>query len=530
MDTSARSPDGDRSRPWTDPRSVLRTLLAAPEERPDLADADLRRSLVAGLADENPTIRFSSAWAVRIMAGEQSNAVPGLVGYLAANRDASDDVRSVLAHLDARYPDLVRPVLDERDIDHDELTAAVDAGPDVPTTDGTALVPATSLEAIRSVVETEGEVPTVIEREMDDPTETDRSDGADRDPRLVAGDTATDAEDASTEADARSGGADDGHDDTRRTDGTGRTRPRTVTQQKRADIDAIESSPLFRAIRRQCRFDDLEVVLPRDGRRYADTIRARAITGREERGTALRLLDRPDADDDTEITAGFGDAVAESLARWQGAGATDGVVTVHDWACEPRPWLATEPVEETIAEWTPPSVGARLRCGVKLAETVANCHRQGVVHAGLDPGNVVMPADALTERRRPLLDNVGLMFALREHFSLPEYLDPRYVAPEYLDESYGSIDHSTDIYQLGTVLYRLFTDRPPFDGDGDAVRDAVLSADPPAPSERNTAIPDPVDAVIRKAISKRKLVRYETASQLRVDLRHACAQAGYEVT
>jgi hypothetical protein len=513
---------------------VLRTLLAAPEERPDLADADLRRSLVAGLADENPTIRFSSAWAVRLLAGEQPNAVPGLVGYLAANRDASDDVRSVLAHLDASYPDLVRPVLDERDIDHDELTAAVDAGPVVPATDGTALVPATSLEAIRSVVETEGEVPTVIEREMDDPTETDRGDGADRKPRLGAGDTATetDAGTTATEtaADAGSGGADDGRTDARHTGGTGRTRPRTVHQQKRADIEAIESSPLFRAIRRQCRFDDLEVVLPRDGRRYADTIRARAITGREERGTALRLLDRPDADDDTEAPADFGDAVAESLARWQGAGATDGVVTVHDWACEPRPWLATEPVEETIAEWTPPSVAARLRCGVQLAESVANCHRQGVVHAGLDPGNVVMPADALTERRRPLLDNVGLMFALREHFSLPEYLDPRYVAPEYLDESYGSIDHSTDIYQLGTVLYRLFTDRPPFDGDGDAVRDAVLSADPPAPSERNAELPDPVDEVVRKAISKRKLVRYETASQLRVDLRHACAQAGYEVT
>lgn len=203
---------------------------------------------------------------------------------------------------------------------------------------------------------------------------------------------------------------------------------------------------------------------------------------------------------------------------------------MHDWADEPRPWLATEPVEEPIVAWEPPSMAARLRCGLRLADSVASCHRQGVVHAGIDPGNVVRTGDAFTENCRPLLDNVGLLFALREYFDLGDYLDLRYAAPEYVDESYGSIDHSTDIYQLGTVLYRLFTDRAPFEGSESEVREQVVTTQLPAPSEYNDALPDSIDEIVRKATAKRKLLRYETATQLRADLARICERAGYDVS
>ncbi|MFD1586057.1 serine/threonine protein kinase [Halorientalis brevis] len=527
MGTNARSPDDESSRPWTDPRSVLRTLLSTPDEQPDLADADLRRSLVAGLADEDPTIRFSSTWAIRLLARDQPNALPGLVGYLVANRDASDDVRNVLVVLLDRYPDLVRPVLTERDVDPDALSAdhdgalALPAGDDdnddavvfredhdgktiIPTYGSSADFLTTALDGNRQLVETPGEVPTVIERAMDDASTTG---GGDPDRRDADQESEDQTDDAAP-------------------DPTDRAAPWSATQQKRADIEHIEGSDLFETIRSQCRFDDLEVVLPRDGRRYADTVRARARTGSEESGIALRLLDRPDSDaDDGDYAA----TVGEQLARWQGASAIEGVVTVHDWAADPRPWLATEPVEEPISEWTPPSVAARLRCGLHLAESVADCHRQGVVHAGIDPGNVVRSGDALTVAWRPKLDNVGLLFALREYFDLGEYLDLRYAAPEYFDARYGSIDHSTDVYQLGTVLYRLFTDRAPFEGGESEVHEQVLTAEPPAPTEVNPALPDAVDDVIWKATAKRKLVRYETATQLRADLKRSCEEAGVDI-
>ncbi len=524
MGTGARGADDRRSRPWRDPRSVLQTLLSRPEEQPDLADADLRRSLVAGLADEDPTIRFSSTWAIRLLARDQPNALPGLVGYLVANRDASDDVRNVLVVLLDQYPDLVRPVLSERDIDPDALSADHDGALALPDgdedavvfpadDDGKTIIPTygnsadfltTALDGNRQLIETPGEVPTVIERVMDDSSASGHGD--------------PDRRDADQEPEERT--------DDEASDVTDRAAPWSATQQKRADIEHIEASDHFQAIRSQCRFDDLEVVLPRDGRRYADTIRARARTDSDETGIAVRLLDQPDSDaDDSD----YAEAVGEQLARWQGTSSIEGVVTVHDWGRDPRPWLATEPVEEPISEWDPQSVDARLRCGLQLAESVANCHRQGVVHAGLDPGNVVRSGDELTEAWHPKLDNVGVLFALREYFDLEEYLDLRYAAPEYFDARYGSIDHSTDIYQLGTVLYRLFTDRAPFDGDDSEVHDQVLTTEPPAPTEVNPALPDAVDDVIWKATAKRKLVRYETATQLRADLKRSYEKAGVDV-
>ena len=93
-------------------------------------------------------------------------------------------------------------------------------------------------------------------------------------------------------------------------------------------------------------------------------------------------------------------------------------------------------------------------------------------------------------------------------------LTPQYAAPEQFDDEYGSVDDLTDIYQLGAVLYELFTGQPPFDGDQTAVMHSVLTEKPMPPS-RITALPKQVDRIMLQCLSKQKSERFDSSATVR---------------
>lgn len=296
-----------------------------------------------------------------------------------------------------------------------------------------------------------------------------------------------------------------------------------VEPRAREAIRRVEPSTVFRLVRSRSRFDDLAVVRPTDGGRYADAIRARAVLDGEEHGVSVGLLDRPD-----DGRAGFAADVNGALDRWQAAGRDAGVVIVRDWAVEPRPWVATDPVGPALASWDRLAVPTCFDCALAVAEAVAGLHSRGVVHAGIDAGNVVARLDTLATTPEPVLTNVALMHSFREHFRPADYLDPRYAAPEYYDRSFGRIDQATELYGLGAVCWRLFTGWAPFDGSYDEVRAGVLGEEPVPPTARDASLPDPLDDVLAKALAGQKLLRYESATDLRVDLERVRERAGAE--
>jgi serine/threonine protein kinase len=200
------------------------------------------------------------------------------------------------------------------------------------------------------------------------------------------------------------------------------------------------------------------------------------------------------------------------------------VTTLYDWGREPRLWIATEYTDETLADRVDVGPDDALRTGLRVAEAVAHAHQRGVVHAGLDPRNVVYTGTAMERRPQPLLDNVGLLDAIRTHFEPSRYLDPRYAAPEYFSRKYGTVDHATDVYHVGAVLYGLVTGRAPHEGEYGEVRRGVLSARPPPPSSVDPGIPAGVDDVVRKAMAKQKLTRYESATHVVQDLRRVLGE------
>ncbi|MFB6073988.1 MAG: serine/threonine protein kinase [Haloarculaceae archaeon] len=269
------------------------------------------------------------------------------------------------------------------------------------------------------------------------------------------------------------------------------------------------------SIARRSEFDRLVVLSRRRRDRYGDHYRALGVVDDDEMPVDVTLFHRAG-----ERRRAFEDALADRLAEWQVVSDHANVVGVYDWDRDPHPWVATEYADLTLADRGRLGPSEALWNAERLADALETAHESGIVHAGLDPGNVAYYGNVIDrdERQPPLLSNVGLMAAFRHHFDPTRRLDPRYAAPEYYERKFGRVDHATDIYGLGALVYRLFTGRPPYTGDYETVREAVLTAPPPRPSAV-ADVPPGIDPVVTKAMATEKLGRYETVTHLATELR-----------
>jgi hypothetical protein len=267
------------------------------------------------------------------------------------------------------------------------------------------------------------------------------------------------------------------------------------------------------------RFDRLDIMDTATEGRYTDVYRTRAVADGVETGVALRLFRTPDGE-----AADFAASLADQLHNWHAISDHDGVVTLYEWGTDPSPWMATEYATETLSDRSEMGVQEAVWNARTLADTLSYAHQRGVVHAGIDPYDVVYQSPLTSVRREPLLGNFGLLDGMRTYFEPSSFLDPRYAAPEYFDASFGDVDHTTDIYQLGAVIYRLCTGRAPYGGSYEDVRREVMDADPPRPAAVNADVPGWLDEIVRKAMAKRKLNRYETATNLVGDLERATTE------
>ena len=95
---------------------------------------------------------------------------------------------------------------------------------------------------------------------------------------------------------------------------------------------------------------------------------------------------------------------------------------------------------------------------------------------------------------------------------------PAYMSPEQVSDE--NLDHRTDLWSIGVVLYELLTGVNPFKKENrQATFQAILSTDPPPASELNAEIPPELDRILMKALEKDADLSYQTASDLRADLK-----------
>jgi hypothetical protein len=101
-----------------------------------------------------------------------------------------------------------------------------------------------------------------------------------------------------------------------------------------------------------------------------------------------------------------------------------------------------------------------------------------------------------------------------------EYMSPEQVRAE-------EVDHRTDLFSFGLVLYEMATGRRAFAGDSPGiVFDGILNRQPISPLRLNPELPAEVEHIISKALEKDRKLRYQSAQELLVDLRRLAGAAG----
>ena len=196
------------------------------------------------------------------------------------------------------------------------------------------------------------------------------------------------------------------------------------------------------------------------------------------------------------------------------------LITIYDFGEEGSlAYMAMEllkgtELSERMAKGAMP-VQEALAIAEQVAEGLAYAHDNEVIHRDIKPGNIV-----LLPRRRVKVMDFGI--ARLKSSELKTQLGTRLGTPKYMspEQSTGStIDHRTDIFSLGIVLYEMLTGAKLFTGQSLAeVLNNVATFDPPPPSRIRPEVSQLLDLVVKRAIAKKKEDRYASAWEMVNDL------------
>lgn len=226
----------------------------------------------------------------------------------------------------------------------------------------------------------------------------------------------------------------------------------------------------------------------------------------------------------------------EREARSAAAVSHPHVVVIHavDETHNP-PYLVMEFVQgKTLAEKLDEqgmlSVKEILRIGAQIAEGLAAAHKQGLVHRDMKPANVLLENGV----ERVKVTDFGLAKAV-DDVGMTRTGDlsgtPLYMSPE--QASGAIIDHRTDLFSLGAVLYTMCTGRAPFRADNPLAVLKRICEDTPRPIQHvNPDVPDWVCAIVGRMLAKSPADRFQTAAEVAALLQKhlAMVQAGAHVT
>ncbi|HYE14625.1 MAG TPA: serine/threonine-protein kinase, partial [Pyrinomonadaceae bacterium] len=244
------------------------------------------------------------------------------------------------------------------------------------------------------------------------------------------------------------------------------------------------------------------------------------------RRVALKLLPAHMARDE-ELVRRF-----EQEARAASALNHPNIITVHDIGeGDGLRYIATEHIEgrtlrERLGEGRFTLDEALYVCE-QIAAALAKAHGAGIIHRDIKPENIMVDEDALVK----VLD-FGIAKQVAEQPSPGAEVSPGgqvktasgivlgtsgYMSPEQVRGQ--PLDGRTDVWSLGCVLFEMLTGRTPFDAKnyGDLVVE-ILHADAPTVASLTGEAPEELEAVLRRALAKRREDRYGSAKEFRADL------------
>src|SRR5271155_3922928 len=205
-----------------------------------------------------------------------------------------------------------------------------------------------------------------------------------------------------------------------------------------------------------------------------------------------------------------------------------------------RPFLVMEVLEgQTLRErigGRPMATDALLDFGAQIADALDAAHARGIIHRDIKPANIFITSrgqakildfglakQAATRRigeavgagntaTQPTTDNLFLT-SPGSAIGTVAYMSPEQARGEDLDAR-------TDLFSLGAVLYEMATGQAAFNGNTSAVIfDAILNRTPAPPTSINPMLPTKMEEIIGKSLEKDRDLRYQTAAELRGDLK-----------
>jgi serine/threonine protein kinase len=202
-------------------------------------------------------------------------------------------------------------------------------------------------------------------------------------------------------------------------------------------------------------------------------------------------------------------------ARAQAAVEHDHVIAIHQVG-EDRgipylamPLLKGQPLGVVLKATPRMPINELMRIGREMAEGLAAAHEKGLVHRDIKPGNVWLEGN----RQRVKILDFGLARSTEPDNGLMTSEEPvtkagaavgtpAYMSPE---QARGlDVDHRTDLFSLGVVMYQMATGELPFRGaDVMAVLTALAMTEPAAPISRNPELPQAVNDLILRLLAKK---------------------------
>ncbi|HTU33523.1 MAG TPA: protein kinase [Candidatus Acidoferrum sp.] len=261
----------------------------------------------------------------------------------------------------------------------------------------------------------------------------------------------------------------------------------------------------------------------------------RAEDTRLGRQVALKFLSQQLAHDPASLERFQREARAASSLNHPG------ICTIYDIGeYQDQPFLVMELLEgQTLRE----RIGGRalptdlvLEYGAQIADALDAAHSRGILHRDIKTANIFVTTRNQTKildfglakqtapsriaeaigasatTTQPTTDNL-LLTSPGSALGTVAYMSPEQARGE-------SLDSRTDLFSLGAVLYEMATGQSAFGGATSAVIfDAILNRNPVAPSVLNPSLPAKLEEVIEKALEKDRELRYQTAAELRADLK-----------
>jgi len=183
-------------------------------------------------------------------------------------------------------------------------------------------------------------------------------------------------------------------------------------------------------------------------------------------------------------------------------------------------WIIMELVDggelaDLLKERSSLSLRESIALSTQIAGALLYAHDKGVVHRDIKPSNILMTKDG-----QPKITDFGIAKFAEDsaHFTQAGTIlgSPAYMSPE---QARGEqIDHRSDIYSFGIMLYRMITGKVPFEGDIQSVIAQHLNSTPPSPRQYVKSMPIKIEklilAMLRKAPDERPRTMEDIINEL----------------